>query len=112
MSEANDPVYRMLWTDDLEQVDREIVRLAALCHVNVLEAGVIRRVLKKDDSVCGARNPPAFRKLHDLIMLHLAIREKSVEAFGQGVTMAMEDYVVERLRKLHPNIPGKWPPPA
>ena len=110
MTDQKDPVYRALWTEDLEEVDREIVRLATLCQVRVLEPGVIGRVLKNDASVCGTANPVAFRKLHDLLMLHLAIREKAVESFGQAQTAAMEDYIIERLRKAFPDLPGRWPP--
>ena len=105
-----DPVYRGLWADDLEEVDREIVRLATLCQVSVLQPGVIGRVLKSDASVCGTANALAFRKLHDLLMLHLAIREKAVESFGQAQAAAIEDYVIERLRKSFPDLPGRWPP--
>ena len=110
MSDAKDPVYRTLWTDDLEEVDREIARMAVLCQVKVLEPGVVGRVLKNDASVCGAANPVAFRKLHDLLLLHLAIREKSVDSFGQAQTAAMEKYVIDGLRKTFTDLPGGWPP--
>jgi hypothetical protein len=106
----SDPVYRLLWTEDLEEVDREIAKMALLCQVRVLEPGVIARVLKNDASVCGSPNAAAFRKLHDLLMLHLAIREKSVESFGQAQTAAIENYVIERLRKSFPDLLGRWPP--
>lgn len=98
------------WTDDLEEVDREIARMAMLCEINLLEPGVIDRVLKKDASVCGTSNPLAFAKLRDLIMLHLAIREKSAETFGQAQTACVEEYIVERLKKTFPGLEGKWPP--
>ena len=42
-------------------------------------------------------------------MVHLAIREKSVEALGQARPVAIEDYVVERLKKSFPDL-GEWPP--
>ena len=98
------------WTNDLEEVDREIARLAMLCELRLLEPGVVHRVLKKDASVCGTSNPLAFAKLHDLIMLHLAIRDKSAEAFGEAQTARVEDYIVERLKKTFPSLAGKWPP--
>jgi hypothetical protein len=109
MSDQNDPVYRVLWSDDLEEVDREIARLATLCQVRILQPGVIRRVLQKDASVCGSPNDVGFAKLRDLLMLHLAIREKAVESFGQAQAAAIEDYVIERLRKSFPDLPGGWP---
>jgi hypothetical protein len=42
-------------------------------------------------------------------MVHLALRERSVEALGQAKTMAIENYVVERLKKTFPDL-GEWPP--
>jgi len=110
MTNQRDPVYRALWAEDLEEVDREIARLSALCQVRILEPGVIGRVLKNDHSVCGTENAVAFRKLHDLLMLHLAIREKAADSFGQAQTAAIEDYVIERLRKSFPDLPNGWPP--
>ena len=107
MSERNDEVYRLLWAEDLEEIDREIVRMALLAKVRILEPGVIRRVLQKD-ALESARK--AFRKLRDLLMLHLAIRKKSVDSFGEAQTAAIEDYVVERLRKSFPDLGGEWPP--
>ena len=80
-----------------------------LCEVHLLEPGVIQRVLEKNTSVCGTSNPLAFAKLHDLIMLHLAIREKSAEAFGQAQIARVEEYIVERLKKTFPGLAGKWP---
>jgi len=67
-------------------------------------------VLKNDASVCAIANSVAFRKLRDLLMLHLAIRQKAVDSFGQAQAAAIEDYVIERLRKSFPDLPGKWPP--
>jgi hypothetical protein len=107
---ANDPVYGVLWTEGLEEVDREIVRLAGLCQVKILQPGTIGRVLKNDAAVCAMANPVAFRKLRELLMLHLAIRQKAVDSFGQAQAAAIEDYVIERLRKSFPDLPGTWPP--
>jgi hypothetical protein len=99
-----------LWAEDLEEVDREIARLAVLCQVRILEPGVIRRVLQKDASVCGAPNSVAFAKLHDVLLLHLAIRQKSADSFGQAQTAAIEDDIIARLRKSFPDLTGQWPP--
>ena len=98
------------WAENLEELDAEIARLALLCQVRILDPGVIARVLHRDASVCGTDNPIAFAKLRDMLMLHFAIREKAVESFGQARTMAIEDYVIERLRKSFPDLPGGWPP--
>jgi|RhiMetdeSRZDD1v2_1073273.scaffolds.fasta_scaffold3410005_1 hypothetical protein len=109
MDAPKDPVYRTLWTENLEDVDREIAKLATLCQVRILEPGVVRRVLQKDALVCANPNATAFEKLHDLLKLHFAIREKSVGSFGPAQAAAMEDYVIERLKKVFPEL-GRWPP--
>ena len=46
----------------------------------------------------------------DLLLLHFAIRQKSVDSFGHAQTAAMEDYIIERLRKSFPDLSGRWPP--
>jgi len=109
MTEKGDPRI-LLWSEDLDAVDREIARLALICQVRILEPGVISRVLQKDASVCGTHNAAAFSKLHDMLKLHLAIREKSVEAFGQTETFRLEDQIIERLKKSFPDLAAPWPP--
>ena len=92
------------WAHNLDEVDQEIARLATLCQVKVLEPGVIERVLRKDESTCGTSNALAFRKLHDMLMLHFAIRQKAADVIGQAQTAEIEKYIVERLRKVFPGV--------
>jgi hypothetical protein len=98
------------WAENIEEIDREIARLATLCRVMILEPGVIERVLHQDASVCGTSNEMAFAKLHDLVMLHFAVREKSANAVGQTKTAQIEYYVIERLKKAFPDLAADWPP--
>ena len=35
---------------------------------------------------------------------------KSADSFGQAQTAAIENYIIERLRKAFPDLPGGWPP--
>jgi hypothetical protein len=97
------------WAMNLDELDREIARLALLCRVSILDPGVIERVLKKDASVCGTDNPLAFAKLHDMVMMHFAIREKSVASVGQASTVAIERQIIERLSKSFPELGSPWP---
>ena len=39
-------------------------------------------------------------------MMHLAIREKSVDVFGQAATARVEDYVIDRLKQRFPHLKG------
>lgn len=87
------------WADNLEELDGEIARLGVLCQVQLLQPGAIQRVLQRDGTVCGTENPLAFTKLHDLLMVHAAVRQKSVGVFGQEQTALIERYVVDRLKE-------------
>lgn len=109
MTEPQDPYAVAWWAAKLDDLDREIAKLAQLCQVRILDPGVIERVVRKDAAVCGTANPVAFAKLHDILMMHLAIRQKSADALGQAQTAVIEADIVERLKKSFPDL-GKWPP--
>ena len=109
MTEPQDPFAVAWWAEKLDDLDREIARLAYLCQVRILDPGVIERVLRNDAAVCGMANPVAFAKLHNLLMMHLAIREKSADALGQAQTAGIEADIVARLKKSFPEL-GNWPP--
>jgi hypothetical protein len=89
------------WAKNLDELDREIARLALLCQVRILDPGVVERVLHNDASVCGTVNPAAFAKLHNMLVMHFLIRDRSVEALGQVQTTAIERDVIERLTKAY-----------
>jgi len=109
MTEQQDHLQVAWWEKNIDELDREIGRLCLLCRVRILDPGIIERVLKKDAAVCGTPNPVAFEKLHNMLMLYFAIREKSVDAVGQAQTAAIEAEVIERLRKSFPDV-GTFPP--
>ena len=98
------------WAKNIDELDREIARLCVICQVRILDHGVIERVLRKDDSVCGTENPIAFAKLHGLLMMYFAVRNKSVEGVGQTQTAVIEAHAVEQLRSRFADLLGKWPP--
>src|SRR5262245_18375717 len=109
MTEPQDPFAVAWWEAKLDDLEREIVRLAQICQVRNREPGVIGRVVRKDAAVCGTETSGAFEKLHGMLMMHLAIRQKSADALGQAQTAAIEADIVERLRKSFPDL-AKWPP--
>jgi hypothetical protein len=112
MTERPDHFLVAWWADNLDELDREIARLALLCKVRILDPGIIDRVLKKDASVCGTGNPAAFTKLRELLMMHLAIRDRSADVVGQAQTAAIEAHIIERLRKSFPDLGKGEGPPA
>ena len=87
------------WAKNLDEVDREIARLATACNVRILDPGVIERVLKNDESVCGSKNPIAFKKLRSTLMMHYHVREKAMGVLGEAGTAALVAEIVESLRQ-------------
>jgi hypothetical protein len=87
------------WAKNLDDVDREVARLASICKVPLLDPGVIERVLKNDASVCGTANKPAFDKLRNALMMHYHVRDKSVSAIGEAATMEVINEIVANIRK-------------
>jgi hypothetical protein len=110
--QSNNDAYRIgWWQDNLDALDHEIARMATLCRVRILEPGVIDRLIQGDDSVCGTDNRIAFRKLHELVLMHFLVRQKAADALGQQRTTAIELSVVERLKKAFPDLASDWPRP-
>ena len=87
------------WAKNLDDVDREVARLATICNVRILDPGVIERVLENDASVCGSSNPIAFGKLRNALLMHYHIREKAVGALGEAGTARVIADIVENLRQ-------------
>lgn len=111
MTGKNDELLVAWWAKNLDELDREVARLALLCQVKILEPGAIERVLQKDPSVCGTANPVAFAKLREMLMLHFAIWSKSADAIGPARTAQVEAQIIERLKKPFADLVG-GPPPA
>ena len=87
------------WAKNLDEVDREVARLATICNVRILDPGVIERVLKNDASVCDSKNAIAFDKLRSALMMHYHVREKAIGAIGEAGTARVVAEIVESLRK-------------
>jgi len=86
------------WGKNLDDVDREVARLATLCNVRILDPGIIERVLQSDESVCGTKNAIAFKKLREMLMMHYHVRNRTVSAVGQTKTALLVAEIVDRLR--------------
>jgi len=87
------------WGKSLEDVDREVARLASMCKVRLLDPGVIQRVLDNDATVCESSNPPAFGKLRQALMMHYHVRNKAVGAMGEAATQDVINEIVANLKK-------------
>jgi hypothetical protein len=87
------------WAKKFDEIDREIARLATICNVRILDAGVIERVLRNDASVCGSTNQLAFDKLRGVLMMHYSVRDNALEALGPVKTQLLVEKIVTALRE-------------
>ena len=85
------------WSKNLDEVDREIVRLAMICNVRILDPGVIERVINGDDSVCGRSNEKAFKQLRSLVGLHYSLTADSIQSIGPEESRKILDRIRERI---------------
>ena len=109
MAEQQERLLIEWWSNQLEELDRELARLALPCEVRILDFSVVARVLQKDASVCGTDNPIACEKLLKLLMMYFAVHEKSAATLGPELLAVIEPDIVQRLSKSFPGL-GKWPP--
>jgi hypothetical protein len=93
-----DEVRTKFWGGQLDAVLEEIARNASICGVKMLDPGVIERVLHNDESVCGQKNPIAFRKLRELLMLGFVTREKAFDKLGAVEADALISVMREHLK--------------
>jgi hypothetical protein len=99
MSDKKDAVRSGFWAGQLSEVDKEVARLASICKVQLLDPGVVQRVIGNDASVCGVSNKLAFDKLRTALLIHYAVMEKSFDRLGVDETRRIVDGIVARLKE-------------
>ena len=82
MSETEHPA----WARHLDAIGDEFMRLTIACDVNLKDPGVVERILKNDETVCGTNNPIGFRKLHELLMATFNSVNKAIDRIGADET--------------------------
>jgi len=94
-------VFATTWSvNNLDAIDREIVRLATICGVRLFDAEVLDRLLRNDASVCATGNPYAFKKLRGMVMLYYHARMPAVHRLGDAHTTLLAQSLAERLCTL------------
>ena len=86
---------------------REASKLCIACNISFVEPGIAERVLRGDDSVCGRKNPEAFRQLRNHVIAFFQIEERAIERLGAGEVKDMLDEVRAAMQQLRePNRSG------
>jgi hypothetical protein len=89
-----------VWKRHLDGIANELLRLSIACDVRLRDAGVIDRVLKDDATVCGRKNPEAFRKLRNLVMATYDSLGKSIDRIGPEDTKLIADAIAARMAEI------------
>ena len=85
------------WRRHLDKIADELMRLTAICDVDLRAPGVIDQVLRGDDSACGKKNPIAFKKLQRLLAATFDSLNKAIGRMGAEDTKAITDEIKARV---------------
>ena len=88
------------WERHFEGIANELLHLAIACDVRLREPGVIERVLRSDESVCGRKNPESFHKMRNLLIAFYDSVGKAVERIGPQDTKKIVEAITEQKKKL------------
>lgn len=97
------------WKHHLDGIADELVRLSAICDVDLSIPGVIDAVLRGDESVCGRRNATGFAKLRRLLAAAYQSLNKAVDHMGTDDVRQLTDEIMERVNRHR--AAGGQPPP-
>ena len=95
MTESKHPV----WERHLDTIADELLRLSIACNVRLRDPGVIERVLRNDETVCGSKNPIGFRKLRSLVMATFSSLNKAIDRIGPEETRLITQAIIERVER-------------
>jgi hypothetical protein len=93
------------WERHFEGIADELLHLAVACDVLLREPGVIEKILRNDQSVCGRQNEQSFRKMRNLLVAYYDSLGKAVDRIGPQETKKIIDVITERKKKLR-DTPG------
>ena len=88
------------WSRHLDGIAEELLRLATACDLRLRDPGVIERVIRNDETVCGRKNPESFQKMRSLLIAFYDSVGKAVERIGPQDTKKIIDAITERKAKL------------
>lgn len=93
------------WAHQVDAVDLEIIQLALVCKVRLLDPTVLGHILDNHTELLGVEETPAFTKLRGLLFLHFAIEEKLAGSASEAAARALVHSVQERLsQRLGPKL--------
>jgi hypothetical protein len=93
-------VQNKYWGRQIDAVVSELSRLAVACDMDILDPNVALKALRNDESVCKRKNPAAFKRIHELLMLLFTMSGKSMDRIGDADFAALAGPVLDKVRAL------------
>ena len=87
------------WARHFEAIADELLHLAVACDVRLREPGVIERIIRDDQSVCGRKNEIGFQKLRKLLIATYDSLGKAIDRIGPEETHAIIEAITGHLEK-------------
>ena len=81
------------WGRQIDNVARELSRLAIVCDIELGKPGLAERILKNDATVCGRKSPKAFRQMRQHLMALFTLEERAIDRLGPEDTREIFDQV-------------------
>jgi len=88
------------WSRQIDAVAREVSKLSVACDIEILEPGIVDRIMNNDDGVCGRKNPKVFEDIRKLLKGLFVIEDRAVNRIGAEETKAIRDQVLEAIVAL------------
>jgi len=88
------------WGRQIENVAHELSRLAIVCDIELGTPGLAERILKNDESVCGRRDPAAFRLMRRHLVALYSLEVGAVDRVGPEDTREMLDQISAAIVEL------------
>ena len=86
-----------VWKRHLDGIADELVRLSAICDVDLRSPDVIDRILHGDENACGRKNAIAFKKLQTLLAATYESLNKAAARIGAEDTRAIAAEIIARV---------------
>ena len=88
------------WARQIDGIAHELSRLAIACDIEIGKPGLVERILKNDESVCGRKSPAAFQLSRRHLMALFSVEEGAIDRIGPAETKQITDMVHEAIVKI------------
>lgn len=85
------------WSRHLRGIADELLHLAVACDLRLRDPGVVERILKGDETVCGRKNEIGFQKLRKLLMATYDSLGKAIGRIGPEETRKITEAITAEL---------------